>query len=271
MASTVFPLIGKGAPAINQSASGNFIGAAQTGTGVALPFLAPAAAVPIVGGIIAAVGAIAGSLLAASAKRAAEAKDENSAVTSAVQHVDQGLQQVFSAANAGTIDANGALQLLDQIKQQYWQIVGPHVQPGRNGCQSGAAIPSRPADNTCGSIAYQGCNNSSWGAGCCVASVIYKSLDNAAFVLQQGGGTVKVCKLFPSKYGFPGREAYTITYTPSALGSVTGAVSGVVAPVTDTLQNIAQQVGLPSTVGGMKIGTVLALVAGLFILRKVFV
>lgn len=235
--------------------------------------LAPAAAIPVVGGIIAAVGAIAGSLLAASQKRAAEAKDENSAVTSAVQHVDQALAQIFQAANSGQIDASGAIQLLAQVKQQYWAICTPHIQPGRNGCQSGMAIPSRPADGACGSNAYQGCNNSSWGASCCVGSVIHKSLENAALVLQNPqGGTVKVCKLFASKYGFPGREAYTITYTPPAagLGAVSGVVSSVAGPVVDVAQQFAQSVGLPAQVGGVGIGTIITIGLAVILLRKVF-
>lgn len=279
MSATIFPLA---SGSFAQGASGNPVGAASgaAGAGVAvagLPSvgLLPVAAVPVVGGVIAGVAAIASAFLAASAKRAAEAKDENSAVALAVQHVDQSLQQLFQAANAGQVSAADASGLCDAIWSQYWQICTPHIQPGRNGCQSGNAIPTgqgvvgKGACSQAGT--YYGCpnsgtQNSSWGAACCIGSTIKQSLANCKAVFAAGGGDAGICQLFASKYGFPGRPAYWLTYSPSAgLGTITN----VAAPVTNAIQQAAVGLGLPATVGGFSIGT-LALLAGLILIgRKV--
>lgn len=287
MSSTVFPLIGQSSPSIQQALGGNFVGAATSGGGLAattvvahtgLGALAPAAAVPIVGGIVAAVGAIAGALMAASAKRAAEAKDENSALNSAVQHVDQGIAQVFQALNSGQIQPQDAISLLGQIKQQYWSIVTPHIQPGRNGCNSGSGIPIMTGvaagDPVPSPSPYYGCPdsgsfNKSWGASCCAGSTIHQAIANCIYVIQKGGGTANIPKLFPSKYGFAGRAEYNVNYAPSPLASVSGVASGLAGPVADALTGVAQSVGLPSQVGGVKIGTALLLLAGAIVLKKV--
>jgi len=265
VSATIFPL----SAGVASKPAGGF---AQTSGGTAAlgAALAPTAAIPVVGPIVAGVAALASVFLAASAKRAAQAKDENSAVAQAVQHIDSSLAQLFQAANAGQISGNDAIGLLNQLWQQYWQICTPHVQPGRNGCNNGALIPA-PTGVGCAS-AYYGCPgnstaNSSWGISCCIGSTIKQSLANcqAAFSAT-GGGEAKICQLFSSKYGFPGRPAYSLYYTPPAgLASLTTAA----APIESALQNAAVSLGLPQTVGGISTGMIALLVVGVLIVRKV--
>lgn len=271
MAATVFPL--SGSQATQNTAAGN------TGLAGALTpaALAPLAAAGPVGAVVAGVAALASSFLAASAQRAKQATNENTAVASAVQHLDQSLAQLFSAANAGSIAGSDAANLCDQLWQQYWQICGPQIQPGRNGCQNGALIPAvtgytngQQGDGK-GSC-YYGCPNSpgansSWGISCCIGSAIKQSLANCKAVFLAGSGTAGMCTLQPSKYGFPGRGGYTLSYSP---GAGLGTLTNVAAPITSTLQSVAASVGLPATVGGISTGMLILLGVGGFLLFKAF-
>lgn len=180
--------------------------------------------VPIVGpALSAAYNAIFGSLMAASAKRAAQARNENSAVANEIPQWDAAVDQIATAYNNGSISADEAYQLLacPQTRQQgvnnypngavwlsYWRVVGPQVQPGRNACQSGNA-PHQPPLTHC---------SGGYGAGCCVA---YDDLDNGqlyvVWAIQQAEqtGQAVTSKMIPtvygSKYGGINRPGYSIT------------------------------------------------------------
>lgn len=179
-----------------------------------------AKAIPIVGTVI---GAIAGSLLAAHQRRKAEATDENSAMAKGVADVDQHIAAAFNYLNAGRISESQALALLDQAWANYWDIVVPHIQPGRNGCNSGRSIPPyRGGGVGSGGFtgttqnAYYGCGTrKDWGAGCCAGNVLNASLQNCRWAIANPGKPAPVFKLFADKYGFPGRDAYQVIYQPT--------------------------------------------------------
>jgi hypothetical protein len=200
------------------------------GTGVS----AGLSAIPVIGPVLGgAFSAIFGGLMAASAKRAAQAKNENAAVAQEIAPWDGAIQQIVSAFNSGQITASEAAQLLasPQSRQQnvnqypngpvwnsFWQVVGPQVQPGRNGCNSGTA-PHQPPLTHC---------SGSYGAGCCVA---YDDLDSGQLYVTQAimqasnsPGTPVTSQQIPavyaSKYGGVDRPGYTVTVTaPSGAGS----------------------------------------------------
>jgi hypothetical protein len=216
-------------PSVGGSASGAVTG--QIGTGGALQ-LAGKEGTAIAGGIGAAsvagtslalgaatagIGAAVGifaALWAAHEKRVKEAKDENSSVNLGVQQVDQVVKTVFGALNAGQMSVSQAMQGIQVAWQQYWQLVAPHIQPGRNGCQAGAAIPI-------GTKAYFKCPGNStfdksWGGGCCVGSTIRASLDNCLKAIQQPGFVATMYRVYGSKYGANDRAMYQVSYTPVA-------------------------------------------------------
>lgn len=205
-------------------------GLALAGTGLAV---APAAAaavglplkvggefaksIPFIGAAVAIASLIAGGLLAASAKRAQQARTENAATNSGVAHFDDAVTQIFNALNAGQIGPNDAITLFAPVYQQYWSIVSPQIQPGRNGCKNGSAIPQMQG----GGVGhgdknmYFGCGTKAdWGAACCVGSVIKASIANAIWAIQNPGQQATIPKVFASKYGSAAREGYHVLYTP---------------------------------------------------------
>jgi hypothetical protein len=201
--------------------SSSIISSGQIGTALGLAGTTLGTAIPIVG---AAFAAIFSALMAASAKRAAEARAENDAVANEVPAWDNAVDQIVAAYNSGQISAGEAGQLLASpqtkrvnlttgangaVWQAYWNVVCPKVQPGRNGCQCGT-IAHNPAVSLC---------SGSYGAGCCVG---YDNLDNGQlYVLQaiaqadQTPGRAVTSQMIPtvyaSKYGGINRPGYTIT------------------------------------------------------------
>src|SRR5271166_5533183 len=138
--------------------------------------------IPVVGPAISAVASlVAGSLIKASAARAAAARSENAAVGAAVPGWDAALDQVISNYNAGKIQASDVQQFLAVPQSNdtsvasgqgllwvnFWKEVGPQVQPGRNGCQSGSVVQGQTSF----------CGGTTYGAGCCVA---YDDLKNSS-------------------------------------------------------------------------------------------
>jgi len=170
-----------------------------------------AKALPIVGGVI---SAIIGVFSAASAKRAGEARGENSAVAQAVPAWDQMIAAINSAYNRGQISASDVYTGLEASWNNYWAEVGPQVQPGRNGCQSGNNPPF-PAHPSIGSYCT---GDKAYGAGCCVA---YDSLNNSIISMlaavkatEQSGKAAPstVTAVFGSKYGGINRSSYTLVW-----------------------------------------------------------
>lgn len=207
------------------TSAGSVAGAAATApASFAALGLTGAAAGAAVAGIGAAV-AIAAALYMAHLQRVKQAKDENSAMNLGVQGVDSEMKQINAAYNSHQISAADTLNLLSQVMQHYWQLVGPHIQPGRNGCSTGAACPPWHTNACSGSI----------GAACCVGCydlaggpnpAVLNSFDGGdgstpfyfgvqgAMVAVQHGGHLQTCMqgVVASKYGGANRNGYRLTW-----------------------------------------------------------
>lgn len=175
-------------------------------------------AIPVVGSSLsAAFNAISGGLIQASAQRAKQARTENAAVAQEVPLWDQGLTQILNAYNNGQVSAAQASSLLDTLMAAYFQAVTPSVQPGRNGCQSGA-YPDAQALKDFASNPAGECSGT-WGAMCCVGyASLWNSVNNVKFALTQTDNTGKsmvasIIVVNASKYGGINRPAYTVTVT----------------------------------------------------------
>jgi len=207
-------------------------GAASVGTAAisapssfaALGLTGAAAGAAVAG--IGAVVAIGAALYAAHLARVRQAKDENSAVNLGVQGFDSDLKQVNAAYNARQIDAASAISLVKQILANYWALVTPHIQPGRNGCGGGNGCPPWPASGN-------GCSGSI-GAACCVGcydlaggaqpatlaasdggdgvNPYYFGIGGTIAVLQHGGGPVAYQYVYGSKYGGQNRPGYRLNW-----------------------------------------------------------
>jgi hypothetical protein len=168
-----------------------------------------AKALPVAGAVI---GAVLSVLQAASAKRAAEAKDENAAVASAVPQWDQTVAVIANLYNVGQLTAGQAYQAIDAAWASFWIITGPRIQPGRNGCQSGA-VTQKPGQSFCGGKTY--------GAACCVGyDDLNNSSNNMKNAIDQTENTGKpspayILPVFASKYGGINRPGYTLTFAKS--------------------------------------------------------
>jgi hypothetical protein len=184
---------------------------------------------PIGAGVALVVGLIAG-FWAAHAARVAGAKDENAAINSAVTAFDQSIKALFDAANKGQIQAADAVNVCEQIRQQFWQGMAPHMTgPGRAdtsnfGQNCGTVDPS----NACAiPIGAHACDKHCT-AGCCVGCHdIMPVIVQAQQVFQAGGGTVTVCKVYGSHYGANARESYTLTYKPPSAETITSALAAI--------------------------------------------
>jgi hypothetical protein len=188
-----------------------------------------------IGAAVGLVVGLVGSLLAGHELRAKQAKNENSAVNIGVSSFDSDLKQILAAYKAGQIDASGVAQAAPYALQGYWTIVGPQLQPGRNGCSTGSTCPiETPGQQPCtGSI----------GAGCCVACYqLSPGLMGPNGVLAaiagqsqstKGPFVAEIPQVFGSSYGASNRGAYTLDFTPppasvtaAAAGSLTSALTG---------------------------------------------
>ena len=187
---------------------------------------------------IAVIGSIVAGLWAAHSARAKGAKNENAAMNSAVQAFDASMRAIFDAANSNDpnkyIDANTAIQALQQTLQSYWAAMAQYS------TAPGTADQSQHGANCAAVWAKPTACDKSCTAGCCVGCVdLTPSINDAIAVFQQGGGSVNVRQIFGSKYGGASRGAYTLTYKPNPptvsssvdslsqeLAAVTGGSSG---------------------------------------------
>lgn len=186
--------------------------------------------VPVIGpAISAAFNLIAGSLIAASQKRAKEARTENAAVAAAIPGWDQAVSQIVAAYNNGSISAVQVDSLLSTIMANYWNETGPQIQPGRNGCNAGANCPPSVAPNS-GSATNAGGNNycsGNIGAACCVGCAdLQLSVDNMEWAVANASKTGRpttafIQVVFASKYGGVNRSSYNVTFVPPVAG-ITG-------------------------------------------------
>jgi hypothetical protein len=173
---------------------------------------------------VSALSLLTGDLIGGMQKRAKEATDENTAENIAVAGFDSDLKTIQQAVNNGTITLNEAIQAVAVARSNFWASVTPHIQPGRNGCSSGAACPANidQLPHYCsGNI----------GGSCCIGcSDIQKSINNVLAVLNAGGGTAEILTVYGnSKYGSNTRPGYTLAFnyksTPTA--GIDEAVSGL--------------------------------------------
>jgi hypothetical protein len=166
-------------------------------------------AVPVVGAII---GGLIDAFAAASAKRASQARDENSAVAAAVPGWDQAMAQIAQYYNSGQLSATDVNNAVDAIWQNFWNETGPRIQPGRDGCQSGKVVQA-PTQTFCGGKTY--------GAACCVGyDDLKNSNNNVKNAVKQTENTgapanAYILPVFASKYGGINRPGYTLTFKKS--------------------------------------------------------
>jgi hypothetical protein len=225
------------------------------------------------GPIGAAVGAVAGAiagLWASHAARAAGAKDENTALNSAVVAFDGSLKAIFSAANStdlsSQISASEAIQLLGQTLTSYWQGMAPFMTgPGRADKSGGGVKCSTVA--VCNDQSAPGFKcDSSCTAGCCVGCDVFTpTINQAIAIFQAGGGSLQVCEVYGSGYGATTRQGYTLTYTPpAATAAATAGASltpgAAVAPAASGL--------LSETIAGIPVWMVAAGVAAVLLLKR---
>ena len=167
----------------------------------------------VTGAATAGIGAavtIFATLWAAHERRLQQARGENQAMNVGVQGFDQDIKLVNAQYNNGSIDAQTAIRALQQVLAQYWLLVGPQIQPGRNGCSSGETCPPPGSLSCSGNI----------GAACCVGcgsltGSLYNPTWGAITILQMGGGVSTVEKVYGSSYGGQERNAYQLTWRQS--------------------------------------------------------
>jgi hypothetical protein len=184
---------------------------------------------PIGAGVGALVGIIAG-LFAASAARAKGATEENDAVNEYLPAWDQGMQEIFQAANAGTITGADAASLVPSLMSSWWQAAAQfHGLPGVSDNSGGGAScgsytsgvttrcsPGHPCGKSCTAFCCVGCNDL-WPS----------SLDAIAILSSASGGVLNTCTVYGSGYGATQRSGYSLTYTPPKTTAATTTASGV--------------------------------------------
>jgi hypothetical protein len=185
-------------------------------------------AIPVVGPALSAVAtALTRTFAAASAKRAQQATDENTAVAQAVPGWDSAVTQTVNAYNNGSVSAGQVAQMLAAIMSNYWSEVSPKIQPGRNGCANGASCPSSAnmmSSTELATTASRTYCSGSIGAVCCVGCAsLQLSIDNMLWAVKMADQTGKpssatIQAVFPSKYGGFSRPLYTVTFQRSSSG-----------------------------------------------------
>ena len=177
------------------------------------------------------------SLLQAHKVRAADATNENAAGNNAVSAYDKTIQQIVNAVNSGQVDVNTAIQYMEQFDQYIEQYLQKQVgKPGTAWNGSGVC-------------------NKQCTVGCCIytndLNPSTKNVIAALTQVQQAGGsaTATIQKVYPSKYGLSGRDAYTVTFSPPNIQSISSAASTVATSVTRPIRSALQALGLASSVG----------------------
>jgi hypothetical protein len=159
----------------------------------------------------------------ASAKRAKEAKAENSAVAAALPGWDQAIAGIATGYNAGGLTVAQAQNLLMLQLANYWSEVTPQIQPGRNGCNGGNSCPGSPNPSASNVTNEGGANYCSGaiGAACCVGCAdLNLSTANLMWAVAQADKTKTtqnafIQTVFGSKYGGVNRAAYLVYFDGS--------------------------------------------------------
>jgi|SRR5271170_3643000 len=226
------------------------------------------------GPIGAAVGAVAGAisgLWASHNARAAGAKDENTALNSAVIAFDGSLRAIFAAANSTDVSSQitpaQAIELLQQNLQSYWQGMAPFMTgPGRADASGGGTKCNSVV--TCNQQSAPGLKcDSGCTAGCCVGCDVFTpTINQAIAIFTAGSGTLNVCEVYGSGYGATTRASYTLTYTPpaaTAAAAATGSSATPGAPATATAAGFFDE-----TIAGVPVWMVAAGVAAVLLLKR---
>ena len=227
---------GRGLGAITPQESGILSTGAAVGTTVGVSSLAAGTALgsfagPIGAGVGALVGIIAG-LFEASAARAKGATEENDAVNQYLPSWDQGMQEIFAQANAGSITGAQAASLVPSLMSSWWQAAQqfkglPGVADNSNGGEScGSYVsgsttrcsPGHSCDKSCTAFCCVGCNDL-WPS----------SLDAISILSNPKGGVLNTCTVYGSGYGATQRSGYSLTFTPPAPTTAAGATAALAA------------------------------------------
>jgi hypothetical protein len=238
--------------------------AAGVGTTVGVSALASGTAIgsfagPIGAGVGALVGVIAG-LFEASAARAKGATEENQAINEYLPSWDSGLQQIFAAANAGTITGAEAASLVPSLMSAWWQAAAqfkglPGVADASGGggnCGSyisGQTTPCTPSGGP-------GCDKSCTAFCCVGCHDLMPSAQDAIRILGLSqGGSVNVCTVYGSGYGATQRNGYSLSYAAPK-------IAAPVATATGTTSTAATAAIASSTVASEAAAAVSALTGG---------
>lgn len=219
-------IVGASAPFASMATTAAISSIASSGSAIG------AAAGPIGAAVGVVVGLIAG-LMAKHELRKKQATNENSAMNQGVSGWDSDIKQINAAYKAGGLSASDAMQAVQVAMQNFWQLVTPYIQPGRNGCNSGSSCPDL------GTMHNQNPCTGSIGAACCVGCfdlqwAIGPELDGiqAAISGQSTNAGGKYVSRQPavnsSQYGGLARGEYTLDWTPpapSAAQSVTSSLT----------------------------------------------
>jgi hypothetical protein len=193
-----------------------------------------AAAGPIGMAVAVVVGEIA-SLWAAHDARAAGAKTENAAVSSAVQAFDGSLKAIFAAANAGTLSAADAINQCQILLQTFWQRMAPYMTgPGRADASGGGSNCGtvNPAAACSGMTGGHACDKSCT-VTCCVGCqnitpTIWQAIQSLQGTLPSNSqGIFNACPIAGDKYGLAARGSYTLQYIPPPAGAVSSIESAL--------------------------------------------
>ncbi len=228
------------------------------------------------GPIGAAIGAVAGAiagLWASHAARTVGAKNENTAVNSAIVAFDGSLQAIFGAANSTEVStqitASEAITLLGQTLESYWQgmaqfMTGPGAADKSNGGTKCSSVM------VCNQQSSPGLKcDSSCTAGCCVGcDVVTPTINQAIAIFQAGGGTLQVCEVYGSGYGATTRPSYSLTYTPPAAAAAATAAGTTATPGAPASAAAASTGFLSETIAGVPVWMVAAGVAAVLLLKR---
>jgi hypothetical protein len=196
-------------------------------------------AIPVAG---AALAVVVGALLAAHAKRVADAKSENQNLTDLIPTVINAISQVFQQANSGAATPAQAIAAMQQIQQGYWQSVAAFENaPGQ------AGGPSKCANLSFAQWSKMTTNptacDKSCTASCCIGcNVINQWVTRAVQMFQTGKSNDGWAwgSVIGNKYGLSNFSPPNWSYTPvagvttqsAAATSAQQAVSGAVQTVT---------------------------------------
>jgi hypothetical protein len=222
-------LPGQGASGAAPNTSASIIGSVGAGGAGLASLAAMPAGITALGAATVGIGVVVGVGLAlwmAHLARVKGAKDENAVLNELVPNFSKCLIAEFDALNSGKVTAAAAIQDLETIRGTYWAAIAPYQKgPGQHthpcsplmqddplksgeyapGCipWKSASMQTTPCDKTC-------------TAGCCVGcDYVEPAICSAKYLIQSGGGAIKVHAVGGSKYGYTGQAGFTLVYTPT--------------------------------------------------------